>query len=99
MGTKEVKLHVNDVTVPLDYFVQSFIDHVVGGMLVGLKGTGEIKGVDISITEDEVLINLNDNVLSLNLFASSIIRNTMVGMVSSLKGVEEIKKINISLRR
>ena len=99
MGTREINLSVNDVAIALDYFVQRFIDHVVSGMLAGLKGTGEMKSVDISIEGDEVTINLNNDVLPVNSFASKIIRNTVVGMVSSLKGVDEINRINISIRR
>ena len=35
--TRQVSLLVNDQPVELDYFVQGFIDHTIGGMLVSLK--------------------------------------------------------------
>ena len=97
--TRQVNLLVNDAPVALDYFVQGFIDHTMGGMLLALEGTGEIKSLDIAIDGDEVTVNLNDAMVPTNTFVNKIIKNTIVGMVSSLKGVSEIKRINISIKR
>ena len=98
MASREVNLLVNDVPIPIDYFIQNFIDHVVSGMLASLEGTGEIKSLDISIEGEEVTINLNDALVPVNFFVSKIIRSTTSGMVSTLKGVNGINKINISIR-
>ncbi len=97
--TREVSLLVNDTPIPLDYFVQGFIDRVIGAMLTTLEGTGEVKTLDIAIDGGEVTINLNDNMVPINLFVSNIFRNTIVGMLSPLKGVGTIDKVNISIRR
>ena len=97
--TREVILLVNDTPIPLDGFVQGFIDHTVGGMLAALKGTGEIDTVEVNIDGKNVAINLNNAPLPLNYFASDIIRNTVEGMVSSLKGVSEIRRLKISITR
>jgi len=97
--TRELSLLVNDAPIALDYFVQGFIDHTLGGILAALEGTGEIKTLDVAIEGDEVTINLNNTVVPINPFVNKIIRNTIVGMVSSLKGVSQINKMNISLRR
>jgi len=97
--TRQVNLSVNDIPIELDYFVQGFIDHTMGGILLALEGTGEIKSLDIVIEGDEVRLDLNDAELPLNPFVTKIIRNTVIGMVSSLKGVSEINKISISIRR
>jgi len=97
--TKQVNLLVNDVPITLDYFVQGFIDHTVGGILAALEGTGEINSVEVSIKGDVVEINLNDAVVSINSFVNKIIRNTVVGMVSSLKEVSEINRMHISINR
>jgi hypothetical protein len=99
MASRKVSLSVNGSPVELDYFVQGFIDHTVAGILSGLKSTGEIKSLDISIDGDKVKINLNDNNVPLNPFPNSIVKNTIIGMVSSLKGVSEANKVNISIRR
>ena len=97
--TRHISLSVNDVPIELDYFVEGFIDHTIGGMLSALEGTGETKILDISIEGDKVTINLNDGVVPINPFVNKIIRNTIVGMVSSLKGVSEINRMNISIRK
>jgi len=100
MGTRQMNLSVNDVAIELDYFVQGFIDHVVGGMLASLEGTGgEIKTVDLTIDEDKVAINLNEAAVPINPFVNTIIRNTITGIVSSLKGVSETNRININIKR
>lgn len=98
MASKEINLSVNDTPIKLDYFVEGFIDQVVGGIIAGLKGTEEIEIMDISIEADEVSINLNNDVIPVNLFASKIIRSTIFGMVSPLKGVSEINRLVISIK-
>jgi hypothetical protein len=99
MGTRQINLSVNDVSIEIDYFVQGFIDHVMGGILASLEGTGEIKTLDVSIEGDEVRINLNGAVVPINPFVNKIIGNTVTGMASSLKGVSDINNMKISIRR
>jgi hypothetical protein len=99
MGTSQVNLTVNDAAIELDYFVQDFIDNVVGGMLASLKGTGEVESVDMDIIEDKGTIILNSAMVSINPFVSEIIRNVITGIVSALKGVDKTDRINISIRR
>ena len=95
--TRKVSLSVNDVPIAIDYFVQDFIDHVVGAILAALKNTGEIETLDLSIEGDEVTINLNDAVIPINPFVTEITKNTIVGMVSSLKGVSRIDRLRINI--
>ena len=99
MASTKVILCVNDVPVELDYFVQGFLDHVMGGMVAAPKESGEIERLDVSILGDTVTINLNNAVVPINPFVNRITRNTIVGMVSSLKGVSSIDRVNISVRR
>jgi hypothetical protein len=99
MASRQVSLSVNDVPIELDYFVQGFIDRVMGGMLAALKDTGEIESLDVSILGDTVTINLNNAMVPTNPFVNRITRNTIVGMVSSLKGVSNIDRVNLSIRR
>ena len=99
MTAGQVSLSVNDAPIALDDFVQGYIDNVVGGILASLKGTGEIKSVDLTIEADQVSIALNTAAVPLNPFATRIIRNTMVGVVSSLKGVGAIERMQIRIRR
>ncbi len=97
--TRQVTLLVSGTPIPLDYFVQSFIDHVVGAMLEALEGTGQIQTVNLGIKRDAVQVNLNGAVVPINPFVGKIIRNTTAGMVSSLKKVGEIDTLDISIKR
>ncbi len=96
---REVTLYVNDAPISLDYFVQGYIDHTLGGMLAALEGTAEIKTLDVTIEDDNVTINLNDALIPINSFVSQILRSTVVGMVSPLKGVGEINTMSLTIRR
>ena len=99
MASRQVDLSVNDAPIELDYFVQGFIDHVMGGIVAALRGTSEVESLDVSILGDRVTINLNNVVIPINPFVSKITRNTIVGMVSSLKGVSNVDRMNLSIRR
>ena len=99
MGTRQVALSVNGVPIELDYFVQGFIDHAVGGMLESLEGTGEIETVNLSIDGDSVGVTLNNVTVPVNPFVTRIIKSTVIGMVSTLKGVGEVKTLNINIKR
>ena len=99
MASRQVSLSVNDLPIELDYFVQGFIDHVMGGMIAALKDTGEIRSLDVSILGDTVTINLNNATVATNPFVNRVTRNTIVGMVSSLKGVSNIDRVDLSIRR
>jgi hypothetical protein len=97
--SKEVSLWVNEECIPIDYFVSGFIDHTVGGVVAGLRGTGEIRTLELSIDGSRVTINLNNAQVPVNEFASKIIGSTITGMVSTLKGVGNIKGVKITIKR
>ena len=97
--SRSIALSVNNKPIELDYFVQGFIDHVMGGMVAALRGTGEIESLDVSILGDTVTINLNSVMVPINPFVNRITRNTIVGMVSSLKGVSNIDRMKLSIKR
>jgi len=97
--TKQVNLSVNDVPIPLAYFVESFVDHTVGGMIASLEGTATIKTLSMMIDADKVVVNLNDAVVPTNEFVNTIFRSTIYGMVSTLKGVDKIDTVRVSLQR
>jgi hypothetical protein len=99
MPSRQVSLSVNDAPIALNNFVREYIDHVVDGILASLRGTGEIKSIDLSIEGDRVSIVLNNAGLPLNPFVTRIIRNTIMGMVSSLKRVSTIEKMQIIIKK
>ena len=97
--SKQVGLWVNDECIPIDYFVSGFIDHTVGGIVASLRGTAEIRTLELSIDGPQVTINLNNTQVPVNEFANKIIRGTITGMVSTLKGVSKIKSVKIAIER
>jgi hypothetical protein len=99
MTAGQTSLSVNSTPIALGGFVQGYIDHVVGGILASLKGTGEIKGVDLTIEGDQVSIVLNNAAVPLTPFAIRIIYNTLVGMISSLHGVHKIVSMQLNIKK
>ncbi len=99
--TRQVSLSVNSVPIDLDYFVENYIDHVIGGIIASLKDTGEINTLALTIdNEGQVTINLNGADVPLSYFPVEIIKSTIEGMVSTLKGVDRvISKLEISITR
>ena len=95
--TVKLSLTVNDAPIRTDYFVESFIDHTVSGMIESLEGTGKIKDLKLSIDGDKLTVNLNGAPVQINPFVTRIIKATTVGMVSTLKGVSDIKKLKIEI--
>jgi hypothetical protein len=99
--TRRVSLSVNNVPINLDYFVENYIDHVVGGIIASLKDTGAIKNLELDIDNTgQVKITLNGADVPLGYFPVQIIRNTMAGMVSMLKGVDkEMNTLELKISR
>lgn len=99
--TREIRLSVNDTPISLDYFAAGYIDHITGGIVASLKGTGEIKKMELNIdSKGNIKLNLNGANVPLNYFASEIIKSTVSGMVSPLKGVEKaIEKLELEIDR
>jgi hypothetical protein len=97
--TRKIKLSVDDSPIEMDYFVQSFIDHVVFGMVSSLEGIHNISDIEIKIDGNDAAVSANNNAVPLNDFASAIISSTVRGMVSPLKGVERAERIKIGIHR
>ncbi|MFC1970389.1 hypothetical protein ACFLV0_00380 [Chloroflexota bacterium] len=98
--TKQITLSVNNVPINLDYFVQEYIDHVVGGIVASLNDTREIENLELFIdNEGQVTINLNNADVSLKYFPNEIIKSTIMGMVTKLKGVSEADRLELTISR
>jgi hypothetical protein len=96
--TKEVTLSANDKPVPVDYFVQSFLDHTARGMLASLHGIEEIKTSEFIITGEKASIRLNGEPLPANPFVQKIIASVIVAMTSCLKMVDGTDRIKLTLK-
>jgi hypothetical protein len=99
--TRSVSLSVNNLPINLDYFVEGYIDHVIGGIIASLKDTGEIKELEMNVDNDgQVRISLNGSDVPLTYFPMEIIRSTLEGMVATLKGVDRVlNPIRIKITR
>jgi hypothetical protein len=99
--TRQVSLSVNDMSINLDYFVENYLDHVVGGIISSLKDTSEIKTLELTIdNEGQVTITLNGGDVPLKYFPVEIIKSTVEGMVAPLKGVDSaVNKLELKIER
>ena len=98
--TTQVALSVNGTVIELDYFVAGFIHRVVEGILAGLRGTGPVENLELSIDEKKQLkINLNNTIVPANPFVTEIVISTIIGMVSPLKGIDRVDTLKITILR
>jgi hypothetical protein len=97
--TKHLSLSVNDSPIEMDYFVQSFIDHTVYGMVSSLKGIKDIHEIEIKIKGKITEIFVNNDLVPLNDFVAGIISSTVRGMISPLKDIEKTEIIRIVIQR
>jgi hypothetical protein len=99
--TRKISLSVNDTPLKLDYFVAGYLDHVTGGIVASLKGTGEIKDIELEIDEDGIVtLTLNGADIPLNFFATEIVKSTVAGMMAPLKGVEgPVNSVELKIER
>jgi hypothetical protein len=97
--TKRIRLSVNDNPIEMDYFVQRFVDHTVGGIVSSLEGVGDVRDIEMKINGNDVSVSVNAGDVPLNDFVAAIVCNTVRGMVSSLKGIESTEKIQIGIQR
>lgn len=99
--TRRVSLSVNDMSIDIDYFVENYLDHVVGGIISSLKDTGEIQSLDLTIdNEGEVTILLNGADVPLKYFPIEIIKSTVEGIVAPLKGVDgPVNTLKLNIER
>jgi hypothetical protein len=99
--TKHVKLLVNSNPVDTDYFIEGFLDHTIGGMVMSLEGTPknrkQIQTIDVDINNELIKILVNSLTIPANPFVSKLFRNTLFGMVATLKGVVNPEKIEIHI--
>lgn len=99
MTSRKVNLTVNDSPIPLDYFVQSLVDHVTTGITQALEGTGEANAIELAVTPASVSLKVNGAPVPTNPFVSRLITNTLFGLVSSLKGVSQINTLKVEIRK
>jgi hypothetical protein len=94
----EAKLAVNNVSVELNPFVKEFLTRTVVGAVSSLRGTENIRDLELYLERGDVKLVVNGNELPLTPFPRDIITNTITGLVSSLKGVGKIDSLKINVK-
>jgi hypothetical protein len=92
------ELKVNEVSIKLNPFVEEFLTRTMAGAVSSLKGTENIRDVELYLGQGDVKLMVNGNEISLTPFPKEIITNTITGLVSSLKGVGKIDTLKITVK-
>lgn len=91
-------LVVNKEAVKLNPFAEQFLARTAVGAASSLKGTQDIRELELYLTQGDVRLVVNGNEVTLTLFPREILSNTLVGLVSSLKGVGKIDSLKITVQ-
>jgi hypothetical protein len=92
------ELKVNNVSIELNPFAEQFLARTVVGAVSSLKGTENIRDIELRLDGGDVGIVGNGNELPLTPFPKEILTNTVIGLVSSLKGVGKIHSLKITVK-
>jgi len=96
----KAKLWVNKNPVDMNPFVEEFLARTSVGAVSSLRGTEDIKSLEIHQEKGNVKITANGKDIPLTPFPNDIISSTLVGLVSPLKGISKIDSllINVTLQ-
>ena len=92
------ELVVNKVTIKLNPFAEQFLTRTVVGAVSSLKGTENVRGLELYLEGGDAKLVVNGNELPLTPFPKEILTNTITGLVSSLKGVGKIDSLKITIK-
>lgn len=93
----KAQLRVDQKSVGMNRFVEDLLGRVVVAMVSALKGTENMREIDIHLEKEEVTTMVNGQNIPLNAFTSEVMANTLRGLVSSLKGVGDASRVSISV--
>ena len=92
------ELEVNEVSIKLNPFAQQFLACTVAGAVSSLRGTENVRNLELHLERGDVKLVVDGNEVSLTPFPREIITKTIVGLVSSLKGVDRIDSLKIVVK-
>jgi hypothetical protein len=91
----KVRLWVEGSAVDLNPFVEQILAGTVVGAVRSLKGTEDMKDLEVVIDKGEVGIRVNAKEVPLTPFPNDIIAHMLTGFVSALKGVSHVETLRI----
>jgi len=94
----KAELAVNKVSIKLNPFAEQFLARTVAGAVSSLRGTEDVRGLELRLGRGDVELVVNGNELRLTPFPKEILANTITGLVSSLKGVGKIDSLKIIVK-
>ena len=94
----KAELAVNKVSIKLNPFAEQFLARTVVGAVSSLRGTEDVRGLELRLGRGDVELVVNGNELPLTPFPKEILANTITGLVSSLKGVGKIDSLKITVK-
>ena len=97
-GNPRAELEINNVSVELNAFAEQFLARTVVGAISSLKGTDDIRELELYLAQGDARVVVNGNELPLTPFPKEILTSTMIGSVSSLKGVSSIDSLKITVK-
>jgi len=92
------ELAVNKVSIKLNPFAEQFLARTVVGAVSSLRGTENIRAMELHLERGDVRLIVNENELPLTPFPKEILTNTIIGLVSSLKGVGKIDSLKVNVK-
>ena len=93
----KAKLRVNKISIDMKPYVEELVARTVIGMVTPLRGTEDMKSLEVYLEKGTVKISINGNDITVTEFPNDIIANTLTALVSSLKDVGEIDNLDISI--
>jgi hypothetical protein len=92
------ELVINKVPIKLNPFAEQFLARTVVGAVSSLRGTENIRAMELHLEQGDVKLIVNGDELPLTPFPKEILTNTIIGLVSSLKGVGKIDSLKVNVK-
>lgn len=93
--TFKARLWVDETAIDLNPLVEQILAGTVAGAVSSLKGTEDMKNLELQVDKGEVVIRVNGKEVALTPFPNDIIGHALTGFVSALKGVRTVETFRI----
>jgi len=94
----KARLWIDESAVDLDPFVEQLLSSTVAGAVMSLKGTEDMRKVEVNVDRGQVGISVNGREVPLTPFPNDIIAHTLTGFVSALQGTGKPSGFKIVLQ-